>query len=273
MARRVGKFEEANGGTLLLDEISEMDLRLQAKLLRAIQEREIDRVGGSQPVKVDIRRDRDHQPRPDASVATARSAKTCYFRLNVVNLRLPPLRERPATSPPWPSTSPKKYAAANGMPDRAAVGVARAAARAIRWRGNVRELENTMHRAVLLAVATGDRGFAHPPAGRRADACGASHAARRLQPPKPPTRLVGRTVADVERDLILDTLSHTARQPHPCGDHPRDLDPDPAQQAEGICRSRRPGAAAAGRGQRGLSPTPMSDAALHIARCTGRSAA
>ncbi len=64
MARRVGKFEEANGGTLLLDEISEMDARLQAKLLRAIQEREIDRVGGSKPVKVDIRILATTQPRP-----------------------------------------------------------------------------------------------------------------------------------------------------------------------------------------------------------------
>ena len=118
VTRRIGKFEEANTGTLLLDEISEMDPRLQAKLLRAIQEREIDRVGGtrsrsrstsaSSPLRTAIWRMRS---------APASSARICYFRLNVVNLNLPPLRERPgdieilaralsSTSMPRPTRSP-----------------------------------------------------------------------------------------------------------------------------------------------------------------------
>jgi len=95
VSRRIGKFEEANRGTLLLDEITEMDPRLQAKLLRAIQEREIDRVGGSKPIPIDVRivatSNRDI---PD-EVAKGTFREDLYFRLNVVNLTLPPLRKRP----------------------------------------------------------------------------------------------------------------------------------------------------------------------------------
>src|SRR5690606_8677495 len=95
IARRIGKFEEANGGTLLLDEISEMDFRLQAKLLRAIQERVIDRVGGARPVPVDIRILATSNRDLSEEVREGRFREDLLFRLNVVNLKLPPLRERP----------------------------------------------------------------------------------------------------------------------------------------------------------------------------------
>src|SRR5437879_3856405 len=95
VARRIGKFEEANGGTLLLDEISEMDARLQAKLLRAIQEREIDRVGGTKPVKVDIRIIATSNRDLTEAVKHGTFREDLLYRLNVVNLRLPALRERP----------------------------------------------------------------------------------------------------------------------------------------------------------------------------------
>ncbi len=95
IARRIGKFEEANGGTLLLDEISEMDARLQAKLLRAIQEREIDRVGGTKPVKVDIRIIATSNRDLSEAVKHGTFREDLLYRLNVVNLRLPALRERP----------------------------------------------------------------------------------------------------------------------------------------------------------------------------------
>jgi DNA-binding NtrC family response regulator len=95
VARRIGKFEEANGGTLLLDEISEMDSRLQAKLLRAIQERVIDRVGGAQPVKIDIRLLATSNRNLADAVRQGTFREDLLFRLNVVNLKLPPLRERP----------------------------------------------------------------------------------------------------------------------------------------------------------------------------------
>ena len=92
IARRVGKFEAASGGTLLLDEISEMDFRLQAKLLRAIQEREVDRLGGTAPVKVDVRILATSNRDLPVEVTAGRFREDLYFRLNVVSVRLPPLR-------------------------------------------------------------------------------------------------------------------------------------------------------------------------------------
>ncbi len=113
VARRIGKFEEANGGTLLLDEISEMDIRLQAKLLRAIQERVIDRVGGNQPIKVDIRVLATTNCDLEAEVRAGRFREDLYFRLNVVTLRLPALRERPADLDLLTDHFLRKYSAAN----------------------------------------------------------------------------------------------------------------------------------------------------------------
>src|SRR6186713_688488 len=124
VARRVGKFEEANGGTLLLDEISEMDIRLQAKLLRAIQEREIDRVGGSHPVKVDIRVLATSNRKLEEEARAGRFREDLYFRLNVVNLKLPPLRDRPADIIALSAHFAKKYAEINGVPERALTATA-----------------------------------------------------------------------------------------------------------------------------------------------------
>ena len=151
LARRIGKFEEANGGTLLLDEISEMDARLQAKLLRAIQEREIDRVGGSQPVRVDIRILATSNRDLVQAVRDGTFREDLLYRLNVVNLRLPPLRDRPGDVLPMAEFFIRKYAAAIGLPPRALSAEARRRLLGHRWPGNVRELENAMHRAVLLA--------------------------------------------------------------------------------------------------------------------------
>ena len=210
VARRVSKFEEANGGTLLLDEISEMDGRLQAKLLRALQEREIDRVGGSGPVKVDIRVLATSNRDLVKGVADGSFREDLLFRLNVVNLALPPLRERPADVVALSEHFARKYAAANGLGDRPISETAKTALLARDWPGNVRELENTMHRAVLLAsgqeigpeairMPDGSlfNGAAVNPASRAAEA---ADVAQRQH--------VGRTVADVEQDLILETLDH-----------------------------------------------------------------
>src|SRR5271163_2135534 len=118
VARRIGKFEEASGGTLLLDEISEMDGRLQAKLLRALQEREIDRVGGGKPVKVDIRVIATSNRDLAQAVRDNLFREDLLYRLNVVNLKLPPLRERPGDVIALSEHFIKKYAAANGVPER-----------------------------------------------------------------------------------------------------------------------------------------------------------
>src|SRR3974390_1502565 len=109
LARRIGKFEEANGGTLLLDEISEMDVRLQAKLLRAIQERMIDRVGGTRPVPIDIRIIATSNRNLAEAVRENAFREDLLFRLNVVNLKIPPLRERPAGAAALADSFIKKY--------------------------------------------------------------------------------------------------------------------------------------------------------------------
>src|SRR6185369_15537815 len=115
LARRIGKFEEANGGTLLLDEISEMDTRLQAKLLRAIQERVIDRVGGNRPVPVDIRIIATSNRNLTDAVREGKFREDLLFRLNVVNLKIPSLRERPSDIGELAEYFIKKYSKANDL--------------------------------------------------------------------------------------------------------------------------------------------------------------
>ena len=215
IARRIGKFEEANGGTLLLDEISEMDLRLQAKLLRAIQEREIDRVGGTTPIKVDIRLIATSNRNLEDEVRAKRFREDLYYRLNVVSVHMPPLRDRPVDILPLASYFAKKYATANGLPDRALSDGALGRLMAHSWRGNVRELENTMHRAVLMARSPQIEPEAIILSGQSLSAevatpttIAAQAVGSRTHEAAPPATLVGRTVADVERDLIIDTLQH-----------------------------------------------------------------
>src|SRR5258705_4203240 len=151
VARRIGKFEEATGGRLLRDELSEMDVRLQSKLLRAIQERVIDRVGGTRPVPVDIRIIATSNRNLADAVREGRFREDLLFRLNVVNLKIPPLRDRPADILELAQHFAKKYADANGVPLRPISADARRVLTSNRWQGNVRELENTMHRSVLMA--------------------------------------------------------------------------------------------------------------------------
>jgi two-component system, response regulator FlrC len=211
VARRVGKFEEANGGTLLLDEISEIDVRLQAKLLRAIQERVIDRVGGTRPVPIDIRIIATSNRNLAEAVRDGSFREDLLFRLNVVNLKIPPLRERPADVLEIADYFVKKYAAANGMPVRVLSQESRRTLTLNYWPGNVRELENTMHRAVLMASGEeiGPEAILTPD-GTRLDqqksAPAVAHAAFAAE--QVSRGLVGRTVAEVERDLILETLKH-----------------------------------------------------------------
>ncbi|SDR33923.1 sigma-54 dependent transcriptional regulator [Pseudovibrio sp. Tun.PSC04-5.I4] len=211
VARRIGKFEEANSGTLMLDEISEMDVRLQAKLLRAVQERVIDRVGGSRPVPVDIRIIATSNRDLAEAVRSGTFREDLLYRLNVVNLKLPALRERPADILELANHFIEIYAKANGVKPLPVSQEGRQLLLANPWKGNVRELENTMHRAVLLSSG----GEIDAEAIRMPDgspiAVGASQqtAARAAYAAEAASRtMVGRTVADVERDLILDTLDH-----------------------------------------------------------------
>jgi DNA-binding NtrC family response regulator len=221
VARRIGKFEEADGGTLLLDEISEMDIRLQAKLLRAIQEHEIDRVGGTKPVKINIRILATSNRNLQDEVRHGRFREDLYFRLNVINIEMPALRERMDDIEPLATHFLSKYSEANGVPNRPLTAAAKTKLKHYHWPGNVRELENTMHRAVLMAVgseidaeaillsiATSPTLTAAPensaealPVPAAGEEAGADYQTRRND-------MVGRTVASVEKDLILDTLDY-----------------------------------------------------------------
>jgi two-component system response regulator FlrC len=208
IARRLGKFEEANGGTLLLDEISEMDPKLQSKLLRAIQEREIDRVGGSKPVKVDVRILATSNRNMETEVSRGNFREDLYFRLNVMNIKLPALKERPKDIPILSEYFIKKYAAANGVP---ALPISQEATDQLLmhgWPGNIRELENAMHRAVLLSSG-GEIGIdAILLDGGNTSASENQFETSSKGEISHNYSSVGRTVADVERNLIIDTLLH-----------------------------------------------------------------
>jgi two-component system response regulator FlrC len=211
VARRIGKFEEASGGSLLLDEISEMDGRLQAKLLRALQEREIDRVGGGKPVKVDIRVIATSNRDLAEAVRSGVFREDLLYRLNVVNLRLPALRERPGDIVALADHFAKKYAIANGVPDRPISAGARQRLLSHRWPGNVRELENAVHRAVLLSSGPEIEDFAiRLPDGAPMPASPAAETARvaSMAAEAASRAFVGQTVAAVEQQLIIETLSH-----------------------------------------------------------------
>jgi DNA-binding NtrC family response regulator len=203
---RVGKFEAANGGTLLLDEIGEMDPRVQAKLLRVLQQREIDRVGGSQPIPLDVRIVATTSRNLQEEVRLRRFRADLFFRLNVVTVKVPPLRERPADVPALAARFAADFARVNNLPAGAVSPDALAILLAHRWPGNVRELENVIHRAVLnessawitpaaLEIDTEDM-IAEPP----------SDAPRRGIPGRAMWPTAGRTIEAVEKDMILDAL-------------------------------------------------------------------
>lgn len=203
VARRIGKFEEASGGTLLLDEISETDVKIQAKLLRAIQEKEIDRIGGKAPIKVDTRIIATSNRNLDECVKNGTFRQDLYYRLNVVNINIPPLKDRPDDIIVLAKHFAKKYSELNDIPLKEMTPAAEQKLLNYLWPGNVRELENTVHRAVLLS--TGDKidedaillddidAVINPVAGTEMSGA----------------EFVGSTVASMERNLIIDTLKHT----------------------------------------------------------------
>jgi DNA-binding NtrC family response regulator len=162
--QRLGRFEMAEGGTVFLDEIGEMSMPVQLKLLRVLQEREIERVGGNQTIKVDVRviaaTHRDLQ----AAMQERQFRQDLYYRLNVVPIKLPPLRERLDDVPLLAAHFLQKYAAKNQKPDMTLSQEALGALCSYSFPGNVRELENIIERAVIMekgdTIQRGDLGFA-----------------------------------------------------------------------------------------------------------------
>ncbi len=196
VARRIGKFEEASEGTLLLDEISEMDITIQAKLLRAIQEKEIDRIGGKTPIKVNTRIIATSNRNLQAAVDNGTFRQDLYYRLNVININIPDLKDRRGDIIVLAKHFIKKYSELNDLPMKDLSKDAENAVLAYDWPGNVRELENTMHRAVLLS--TSDE------IGVEAIMLPQSSCEEKVVDTN-----VGQTVAGMERKLIIDTLKHT----------------------------------------------------------------
>ncbi len=148
--KKIGLFEEAEGGTLFLDEIGDLNLPLQAKLLRVIQERKIRRVGENQTRNIDVRIITATHKDLRAEVLAKRFREDLYFRLNVIPLRIPALRQRPEDILPLANFFLRKYNAINGTQIRDFTPAAKVALLENHWKGNVRELENTIERAVVL---------------------------------------------------------------------------------------------------------------------------
>lgn len=207
VGRRIGKFEEADNSTLLLDEISEIDIKLQAKLLRAIQEKEIERVGGTKPIKLNLRIIATSNRNLQDEVRDGNFRNDLYYRLNIINLHLPPLRERKEDLPMFVEHFIEKYSQSNDIPVRPLSEKAMQKLYDYAWPGNVRELENTLHRAVLIAPANEIDAdsiiLTEDGAVPLNAAAGQSH-----ENSGGVGNLAGRTVESVERELILQTLDH-----------------------------------------------------------------
>ncbi|NPB09828.1 MAG: sigma-54-dependent Fis family transcriptional regulator [Thermodesulfobacteria bacterium] len=149
--RKIGKFELANGGTILLDEVTEMPLSLQAKLLRVLQEGEVDRLGGAYPVKIDVRVIATTNRDVAAEVKAGRFREDLYFRLNVIPVHLPPLRERPEDIKLLAEHFRREFAKRYGRPVKGFAEGVLERLQGYHFPGNVRELRNLVERAVLLA--------------------------------------------------------------------------------------------------------------------------
>ena len=186
--RKKGKIELADGGTILLDEIGEMPMMLQAKLLRVLQEREIDRVGGKEPVRVDVRVLATTNRDLANECAEGRFREDLYYRLNVFPLRVPPLRERLEDIHVLANRFVKLYSDTAGKQLQGCTDDAIAFLKSMQWRGNVRELENVIQRAVFLctgdAVGTDDLMIDGTVPGQAANG----------------------KLKDMERDVIMKTL-------------------------------------------------------------------
>jgi DNA-binding NtrC family response regulator len=196
---RAGRFEMANGGTLFLDEIGDISPTVQVKLLRFLEEREFERVGGNKTFKVDVRivcaTHRDLEKR----IAEGAFREDLFYRLNVIQVHIAPLRERGNDIALLAHHFLLKYANANGKDVRKISDDALARLLRHSWPGNVRELENAIERAVVLADSP-TLTESHFPTLRRAEAVAPSASTRGRAP------VPGSTLADIERDAILRTL-------------------------------------------------------------------
>jgi DNA-binding NtrC family response regulator len=196
MARREGRFELADGGTLFLDEIGEISPSVQVKLLRVLQQREFERVGGTQTLKVDVRIVAATHRDLTAEVKAGKFREDLYYRLNVVAVTLPPLRERKSDVPALVNHFLEKYSDSYGKDVRGLAPGTLQALLSYDWPGNIRELENAIERAVVLAPGSELTTDDLPPVLRGPRPNGSS----------PSSLIPGATLAQIEREAILRTL-------------------------------------------------------------------
>jgi DNA-binding NtrC family response regulator len=201
-AQRIGKFEQASGGTIFLDEIGELPLSAQVKLLRVLQQREIDRVGGKSPIAVDIRVIAATNRQLEKEVAEGRFRMDLYYRLNVFPIMLPPLRERPEDIPLLVEYFLKQHSERVGGTPYSVSPVALEQLQQYHWPGNVRELENNIERAVVLSPNR----FIDKillPAALKSNNEGTANAVR--------------TIEEIERDHIIQVLRKCNRKIYGAG--------------------------------------------------------
>ncbi len=195
--RKLGKFEVASGGTFLLDEISEMPLHLQTKLLRVIQEGEVERLGGTKPVKVDVRLISASNKNLHSLVTKGLFREDLFYRLNVIPVEIPALRSRPKDIELLARSFIEMSSTVNGMPLKPLSDLGLRKLLNWRWPGNVRELQNVIERAVLLSPG---------PVIEELDLHIENFADMRSDRDH---LSVGMTVEEAEKRLIMKTLEHT----------------------------------------------------------------
>jgi len=198
-SRKIGRFELADGGTLLLDEVSEIPLELQAKLLRALQEREFERVGGTDTIQVDTRLIATTNRPLEQAVAEGKFREDLFFRLNVIAIQLPPLRDRMEDIPALLEHFLQRSNRENGRSVKGFTREGRDFLLAYDWPGNVRELQNAVERAVVLSSEDYLTPQSFQLAGKDLPRSGPSAGLE-----------AGMTVAEAEQQLIFTTLSHCA---------------------------------------------------------------
>jgi len=195
VSRRRGRFELASGGTLFLDEIGEIDQNIQIKLLRVLQEKKFERVGGEETVEADVRLVTATNKDLKAEIEKGNFREDLYFRLNVVNIHVPPLRNRKDDIPLLAASFLKEFAAENGKNIDGIHEKARSRLYAYEWPGNIRELRNCMESAVVMCRGTMITVDDLPPALRSA----ADEGWITIKP--------GSTMEDCEKIIIRDTLT------------------------------------------------------------------
>ncbi len=192
VGRREGRFKQADGGTLFLDEIGEISQGIQVKLLRFLQERSFERVGGNETLKVDVRIIAATNRDLAAEVAAGKFREDLYYRLNVVNVEMPPLRARPGDLLPLANHFLQRFAKENGKHIEGFTEDAIERITTYRWPGNVRELENVIERAVVLCH--------EPQLSAKALPAGIGPT------PRGSVRIPGSTMAEIEQHAIVSTL-------------------------------------------------------------------